>query len=418
MSNKLLDELKWREIFNNVTSEERLDQIVKNKDGVYIGFDPSAISLHLGNYVMIRVLKIMKQHGLKTYALVGGATGMIGDPSGKSSERNLLDADTILKNKKNIALQLKKYADVDEIIDNYDFYSKMNFLDFLRDVGKHINVNYILEKETVKTRLETGISFTEFSYTLIQGYDFVKLYNDKQIYLQVGGSDQWGNITTGCELIRKFNGDNNKSCGLTINLLLKSDGKKFGKSEKGAIFLDKNLTPPYAMYHFLINQHDNDLEKLFKFLTNYSENEIKKIINEHQKDPKKRYGQQMLAKEIIKDIHSLEEYKNAENISKSLFNEDYSKLSENDLLDAFKGIESYTLKENNVAIIDILTNSGFMKSRREVRDLINQNGLSINGNKINDENYQINKENALHKKYFIIKKGKKTFYLIKVHNDK
>lgn len=414
MKNNLIEELKWRGILNNVTNEDKLDYVIKNHKGAYVGFDPSAKSLHLGNYAAIVLLRRFKKFGLKTFALVGGATGMIGDPSGKSSERQLLDMKQVELNKQGIKEQLLKYAHVDEIIDNYDFYKDFNFLDFLREVGKYINVNYMIEKEIVKTRLDVGISFTEFSYTLIQANDFLKLYQTKDVFLQAGGSDQWGNITTGCELIRKIVGDQNYACGLTINLLLKSDGKKFGKSEKGAIFLDPSLTSSYEMYQFLINQEDADVIRLLKFLTELDKDEIEKAETILKDDPKQKYAQKLLAKTIVTDIHGDEGYESSLKISNILFsNADPKTLSKKELETIYNVALKIDLDFNKYNLVDLLKVSNIATSNREAREFISQNAISINGNKYNDENLIIDDSFLLHNEYTIIKKGKRYNYIIK-----
>ncbi len=414
MSNNLLDELKWRGILNNVTNEEKLINATKKGLGAYIGFDPSAKSLHLGNYAAIMMLRRFKTYGLKTIALIGGATGMIGDPSGKSQERNLLDLETVNYNKKCIAEQLKKYAKVDEIVDNYDFYKDMTFLDFLRVVGKFINVNYMLEKETIKTRLETGISFTEFTYTLIQGYDFVQLYKNKGVAVQSGGSDQWGNITTGCEMIRKMVGDENDSCGLTLNLLLKSDGKKFGKSEKGAIFLDPELTSQYEMYQFLINQEDADVIRLLKYLTEMSQADIEALEKDLQTNPREKNAQKALAKEIVTQIHGEAGYNQAVKISNTLFGTQSPKeLTKEELAQIYKTALNADVVNKEYTLVEFLTTAKIASSNREARELITNNSISINGDKVTDIEAKINDSSKLFKEYTIVKKGKRNCFIIK-----
>lgn len=414
MSNNLLDELRWRGILNNVTNEEKVINATKQGLGAYIGFDPSAKSLHLGNYAAIMMLRRFKKYGLKTYALIGGATGMIGDPSGKSQERNLLDLETVVNNKKCIAAQLKQYAQVTEIVDNYDFYKDMTFLDFLRIVGKFINVNYMLEKETIKTRLETGISYTEFTYTLIQGYDFVQLYRDKGVALQSGGSDQWGNITTGCEMIRKMVGDENNSCGLTLNLLLKSDGTKFGKSEKGAIFLDPEMTSPYEMYQFLINQEDADVIRLLKYLTEMTKEEIENLEKDLQTNPREKQAQKALSKEIVTQIHGEEGYQQALKISNTLFGTQSPKeLSLQELQQIYKIALNASVENKEYTLVEFLTSTKIASSNREARELITNNSISINGDKITDIEAKIGIAHQLCNEYTIVKKGKRNCFIIK-----
>lgn len=411
MNNKIIDDLKWRGLLNNITNEDKLLKALKNKKGVYIGFDPSAKSLHLGNYVMIMMLKRFKAYGIPTFALVGGATGMIGDPSGKSSERNLLDIKSVNENKQYIIKQLKTLAQV-EVLDNYDHFKNFLFLDFLRDVGKLINVNYMLEKETISNRLENGISFTEFTYTLIQGYDFLFYYQTKNIAIQVGGSDQWGNITTGCEMIRKVIGDDNLACGITINLLLKANGTKFGKSEKGAIFLDESLTSAYEMYQFLINQEDKDVIKLLKTLTMLDKKEIEEIIKAVEQNPRAREAQKKLAQIIVSDIHGTTAYQQSIKISNALFNDDFSSLNEQELIQISKTIPNVQLQSRQYSLVELLVRAKIAPSNREARQLISSNAIMINGVKENEENKIFTNKNTIVKQFSIIKKGKRNYFII------
>jgi len=407
-----LEDLKSRGIINNITNEAKVIKAFEDKKGIYVGFDPSAESLHLGNYTMIMFLKRLARNNIKTYALVGGATGMIGDPSGKSSERNLLDENTIQNNKKLIKKQLSKISD-SEILDNYDHFKDMNFLTFLRTAGKLININYMLEKESINTRLQTGISFTEFTYTLIQGYDFLYLYENKNIYVQAGGSDQWGNITTGIEMIRKNFNSKTHAAGLTLNLLLKADGKKFGKSEKGAIFLEEKLTSPYEMYQFLINQNDIDVIKLLNFLTLIPTNEIKKINEKTLANPKEKIAQKILAEDIVVNIHGKEKYNQSLKISQTLFSGNILDLTINEIKMIFNTIPSIELIQKDYNLKEILILLEFSTSNRTSRELINNNSIEINGYKVKDENLIINNQTVIVKNYTIIKKGKKNYSLIK-----
>lgn len=410
----LLDDLQWRGLINAITNEDKLIEFIKNKKAAYVGFDPSAASLHLGNYVMIMMARRLISYGIKTYALVGGATGMIGDPSGKSSERNLLDEQTVINNKLAIIEQLKKYA-TNDIVDNYEHFRNMSFLTFLRDVGKYVNVNYLLEKEIIKTRLEsTGLSYTEFSYNLIQSYDFYCLYQDLGVHLQIGGSDQWGNITGGIELIRKMIGDeNNKAVGLTINLLTNSEGKKFGKSEKGAIFLDKNLTSPYEMYQYLINQSDEDVVKLLKVFTLLTREEIESILQEHNSDPSKRKAQQELANWVVSDIHGKEELANVISISQKLFSGNIKDINVNDLKLALSNVPNTNINFSELNIVDFLVEAKVVSSKTQARELVSSNSISINGDKVNDLNFIVSKANAFNNEFTVIRKGKKNYFIAK-----
>lgn len=408
-----LEDLQWRGLVNAITNETKLIKIVEDKRAAYVGFDPSAASLHLGNYVMIMMVRRLNLAGIKTYAIVGGATGMIGDPSGKSSERNLLDQSTVESNKKAIIEQLKRYATPD-IIDNYDHFKDMNYLTFLRDVGKLVNINYLLEKEIIKTRLETtGLSYTEFSYNLIQSYDFLKLYQEKNVHLQIGGSDQWGNITAGIEMIRKVIGDNNTAVGMTMNLLTNSEGKKFGKSEKGAIYLDKSLTSPYEMYQYLINQSDEDVIKLLKVFTLLTKQEIEEIQKQHLENPKDRIAQNALANWVLTDIHGNDELQNVIEISQKLFKGDIQGMKVEDLRIAFQTVPKAAVADTEYNIIDFLLQAHVVSSKTQARELVTTNAISINGLKINNVDFKVTKSDAFDKEFTIIKKGKKNYFIAK-----
>ena len=408
---KFLDDLKWRGILNSITNEEKFEKLVAENKCAYVGFDPSAISLHLGNYVMLMMVRRLNAAGIKTYAVVGGATGMIGDPSGKSAERNLLTADVVNKNKAAIVEQLKKYA-TNDVLDNYDNFKDMSFLTFLRDVGKMVSINYLLEKEVIKTRLETtGLSYTEFSYNLIQSYDFLTYYQKYNVALQVGGSDQWGNITAGIEMIRKTVGDDNVACGITMNLLTNSEGKKFGKSEKGAIFLNPELTSPYEMYQFLINQPDSEVIKLLKFLTMLSKDEIESIELVHTQEPFKRIAQQKLAEIVVSDVHGTETYNRVKEISSILFNGDITTLTTKELKMAMNNVPSAKMESSEMNIVDLLIALGVADSKRLARELVSNNSIMINGQKVNDTEFIVKKSNAFDNEFTVVKKGKKNYFV-------
>lgn len=406
----LIENLKKRTIINNITNEEKINNL-KNGEGIYIGFDPTAESLHLGNYIPITILKRFQKAGLKAYAVLGGATGMIGDPSFKANERKLLDKETLEKNKNAIKLQLEAFNI--EVIDNYDFYRDFNILDFLRYVGKHININYMINKESIATRLETGLSFTEFTYTILQGYDFAILYKNNNIKIQAGGSDQWGNITTGLELIRKFYGEND-ALGITLNLLKDANGNKFGKSVDGAIWLDSRKTSPYAMYQYLLNQSDQNVEKLLNWYTFLSDEEIKQVLFYHYQDPKKKLAQKMLALEVTQDIHGKSRAKMAKEITEILFEskKPISEITMEQLEMMKKDIPIFDNQNQKRKIIDYLVDFKICSSRREARELLSSNSISIDGQVINDENIEPFPRNFEYK-YMILKKGKKFFYIIK-----
>ena len=406
---ELINDLKNRNILNNIANEEKLYLLDKNIT-VYAGLDPTAKSLHLGNYIQIATLLRFKQFGIKPIAIIGGITGMIGDPSFRSSERQYLDEKVLLENKAAIIKQLKSF-DL-EVIDNLDFYKGWTIVDFLRNIGTLINVNYLLNKENIATRLEQGLSFTEFSYTLLQGWDFKTLYEKYNVKIQLGGSDQWGNITTGLEMIRKLYGEKNDAVAIVANLLLDESGKKFGKSTGGgSLWLDKELTSPYSIYQFLLNQSDEKVNELLNWLTFLDVNEIKQIIIKHNENKAQRYAQKILAYEVVKDIHSKEIACQCKNISDILFSKDkkISNLTLDDisLLKGFLPLYKY----NGETFIDFLKNNNIVSSNREAREFISKKTFIIDDFIVNDENTKI-EFNNFSKKYAILKKGKKEFFII------
>ena len=406
---ELINDLKNRNILNNIANEEKLYLLDKNIS-VYAGFDPTAKSLHLGNYIQIATLLRFKQFGIKPIAIIGGITGMIGDPSFRSSERQYLDEKVLLENKAAIIKQLKSF-DL-EVIDNLEFYKGWTIVDFLRNIGTLINVNYLLNKENIATRLEQGLSFTEFSYTLLQGWDFKTLYEKYNVKIQLGGSDQWGNITTGLEIIRKLYGEKNDAVAIVANLLLDESGKKFGKSTGGgSLWLDKELTSPYSIYQFLLNQSDEKVNELLNWLTFLDVNEIKQIIIKHNENKSQRYAQKILAYEVVKDIHSKEIACQCKNISDILFskNKKISSLTLDDisLLKGFLPLYKY----NGETFIDFLKNNNIVSSNREAREFISKKTFIIDDFIVDDENTKI-EFNNFSKKYAILKKGKKEFFII------
>ena len=406
---ELINDLKNRNILNNIANEEKLYLLDKNIS-VYAGFDPTAKSLHLGNYIQIATLLRFKQFGIKPIAIIGGITGMIGDPSFRSSERQYLDEKVLLENKAAIIKQLKSF-DL-EVIDNLEFYKGWTIVDFLRNIGTLINVNYLLNKENIATRLEQGLSFTEFSYTLLQGWDFKTLYEKYNVKIQLGGSDQWGNITTGLEMIRKLYGEKNDAVAIVANLLLDENGKKFGKSTGGgSLWLDKELTSPYSIYQFLLNQSDEKVNELLNWLTFLDVNEIKQIIIKHNENKSQRYAQKILAYEVVKDIHSKEIACQCKNISDILFSKDkkISSLTLDDisLLKGFLPLYKY----NGETFIDFLKNNNIVSSNREAREFISKKTFIIDDVIVDDENTKI-EFNNFSKKYAILKKGKKEFFII------
>ena len=403
----IINELKNRGILKQVTNEEKFNSL-KGTEGVYIGFDPTAKSLHLGNYVQMAILKRFADFGFKPVAVLGGATGMIGDPSGKASERNLLSEEELNDYKNKIRGQLENFGF--NVIDNYDFYKNMSVIDYLRTVGKHLNVNYMLAKDSVSSRLENGISYTEFSYQLIQGWDFKKLYDEQDVRIQVGGSDQWGNITSGVELIRKTVGDDNLALGMTTNLLTTASGKKFGKSEGNALWLDKSMTTPFELYQYLISSSDDDAEKFLMWLTFIPVEEIKSIMEEHAKNPAARHAQKTLAHEVVKTIHSQEDADNAVVITNILFGSmQVSELNTNQALSLEGNIPTFTNVKGNIQ--DVLVEINAAQSKREAREFLSSGAVEVNGNKV-DEAFELT-NNAFDGKANIIKRGKKKTFLIK-----
>jgi tyrosyl-tRNA synthetase len=422
----LIEELRWRGMVQDITpgTEEQLN---KERTSAYIGFDPTADSLHIGSLVPILLLVHLQKAGHKPFALVGGATGMVGDPSGKSEERNLLSEEVLQRNQAGVKKQLAKFLDFDEsktnsaiMVNNYDWFKDMLFLDFIRDVGKHITVNYMMAKDSVKKRIEgeTGISFTEFTYQLIQGYDFYWLYKHHNCKLQMGGSDQWGNITTGTELIRrKANGD---AFAFTCPLLTKSDGGKFGKTEKGNIWLDAEKTSPYHFYQFWLNAADEDAKKWIKIFTFLSKEAIDDLIQQHDENAANRLLQKTLAKEITQFVHGEEGLKQALETTEKLFanqKADAESLSAEDL-ESMEGVVeiNYNSSKINagVDVISFLAETNIFPSKGEARKMIQNGGVSINRKKISGLEFQVSDDLLLHNKYLLIQKGKKNYYLVKV----
>ncbi|MGN6401589.1 MAG: tyrosine--tRNA ligase [Flavisolibacter sp.] len=420
----LIAELRWRGLIQDITPGTE-EQLLKEMTSGYIGFDPTADSLHIGSLVPILILVHMQRAGHKPFALVGGATGMVGDPSGKSAERNLLSENVLKKNQEGVKKQLMKFLDFNpskpnaaEMVNNYDWFKDMNFLQFIRDVGKHISVNYMMSKDSVRKRLdgETGISFTEFTYQLIQGYDFYWLYQNKNCKLQMGGSDQWGNITTGTELIRRKAGG--EAFAFTCPLITKADGGKFGKTEQGNVWLDAEKTTPYQFYQFWLNAADSDAEKWIKIFTFLPQDEINNLIEEHHKDQSKRVLQKRLAQELTIFVHGVEEYSKAIETTQKLFaqqNASTESLSEDDL----KGMQgivhvnySKDQLQNGADVITLLTDTNIFPSKGEARKMIQNGGVSINRKKVDNLQMTIDSSLLLHGKYLLIQKGKKNYYLL------
>ena len=398
------------------------DQFQKEMTSTYIGFDPTADSLHIGSLVQIMILVHLQRCGHQPVALMGGATGMVGDPSGKSKERNMLSEDILNHNLASVEKQLKRFLDFDcgnnsaLIVNNYDWFKDFSFLSFIREVGKHISINYMLAKDSVKSRLETGMSFTEFSYQLVQGYDFYWLYKNKNCKVQVGGSDQWGNITTGTELIRRKEGKT--AFAVTTPLLKKADGGKFGKTEEGNVWLDKKLTSPYKFYQFWLNSSDEDAKTYIRIFTLFGKEKIESLEKDHDEQPHLRMLQKELAKDITIRVHSQEDYQSAITASNILFGkstaDDLLSLDEQTFLSVFDGVPQFnvSMDDLNVPTLDFLVErTKVFQSKGEARRMISSNAVSINKQKINEEKTLSNSD-LLSDKYLLVQKGKKNYFLI------
>ena len=425
-----IKELEWRGMIHDMIpgTEEALQ---KGMVSGYVGIDPTADSLHIGHLVGIMMLRHLQRSGHRPIALIGGATGMIGDPSGKSKERNLLDEETLRHNQACIKKQLERFLDFDSdaenaavLVNNYDWMKDYSFLDFIRDVGKHITVNYMMAKESVKKRLEAnaieGLSFTEFSYQLLQGYDYLHLYQTENVRLQLGGSDQWGNITTGVELIRRVLGVSD-ALAVTCPLITKADGGKFGKSESGNVWLDRRYTTPYKFYQFWFNVSDEDAKKYIRIFTDLTKEEIEALEMEHDKAPHERLLQRRLAEEITVMVHSREDYDTAVRASEILFGnatkETLSSIDEETFLSVFDGVPMAEVSKSDLdgttGLLDLLVSKcGFFKSNGELRKLIQSGGISINKEKVSDSQYMPTADDLVEGSYMLIQKGKKNYFLV------
>ena len=418
-----IKELQWRGMIHDIMPGTK--EALNKPTAGYIGFDPTADSLHIGSLVQIMILVHLQQAGHRPIALVGGATGMVGDPSGKSKERNLLDQNEIEKNITGVRTQLEKFLNFDcgensaELVNNYNWFKEMNFLDFIRDVGKHITVNYMMAKDSVKSRMETGISFTEFTYQLVQGYDYYWLNKNKGCVIQLGGSDQWGNIVTGTELIRRMGGG--EAYAVTTPLIKKADGSKFGKTESGNVWLDRKRTSPYKFYQYWLNSSDEDAKTYIKIFTLKSEEEINSIIAEHEEAPHVRLLQKSLAEEITTRVHSKEDYEAAVEASNVLFakstSETLKNLSEEDMLSIFEGVPKAEISlaelEAGIDLVDLLVEkTSFLPSNKEARRAIKENSISLNKDKVTDE-LLVNKTHLVSDKYLLLQRRKKKYFLVK-----
>ena len=423
-----VEELRWRGMLHDIMpgTEELFNKEVCS---VYLGIDPTADSLHIGHLVGIMMLSHLQRCGHRPIALLGGATGMIGDPSGKSQERNLLDEETLRHNQACIKKQLSKFLDFDSqepnaavLVNNYDWMSKFSFLEFIRDIGKHLTVNYMMAKDSVKKRFNgegDGMSFTEFSYQLVQGYDFLHLYQTQNCKVQMGGSDQWGNITTGTELIRRM--INGEAYALTCPLITKADGGKFGKTEKGNVWLDPARTSPYAFYQFWLNCSDDDSKRYIRIFTHFTKEEIEEMERQHDAEPHLRILQKALAKDLTVRVHSQEDYDAAVNASEILFGkgtaENLSALSEEMFLSVFEGVPQFevptTILDENCGVVDFLAkHTQVFNSNGEARRMLKDNGVAINKTKVKEDK-TVTRDDLLNGKYVLVQKGKKNYYIVK-----
>jgi tyrosyl-tRNA synthetase len=429
MAKNFVAELKWRGMLHDVMPDTE-EHLLKGMQSAYVGIDPTADSLHIGHLVGVMMLKHFQLAGHKPFALIGGATGMIGDPSGKSQERNLLDEATLRHNENALKEQLSRFLDFDTqeangavLVNNYDWMKDFSFLEFIRDVGKHITVNYMMSKDSVKKRLSSdaaeGMSFTEFTYQLVQGYDFLHLYREHQCTLQMGGSDQWGNITTGTELIRRIGGG--KGYAMTCPLITKADGTKFGKTEGGNIWLDENRTSPYAFYQYWLNTSDEDAEKYIKIFTLLTQEEIESLIATHKEAPHQRTLQKRLAEEVTTMVHSKEALENAVKASEILFGkstaDDVRSLDAKTFLEIFDGVPQATLSTSELndgldMIGALAAKTGFLSSNGEARRELKQNSISLNKEKVGEE-YTITKKDLIADQYALLQRGKKKYFIIR-----
>ena len=402
----LFEDLKYRGLIKDISSPELEDKLNNEKLTFYIGTDPTADSMHIGHFSSFLIATRLAKYGHKPILLIGGATGLIGDPK-PSKERPMITPEEVEHNVEGLTKQAKEIFGF-EVVNNYDWTKNIITIDILREWGKYINVNYMLDKDIISRRLESGITFCEFAYTIMQGLDFVTLYEQKGVTLQVAGSDQWGNITTGIELARKKL--DKELYGMTMPLVLDANGVKFGKTEGNALWLDKNKTSSYELYQYLINSSDICVIDYLKKLTFLTKEEIEKIEIEHNKAPELRIAQETLAREVITFLHGSEEYEKAKKISKALFTDEIKTLDAKTLKDNFKDVPSFVIN-SDINIIDLLVNNKICSSKREARELVNGNAISINNDKITDENYLVTKNNAIDKEVVIIKKGKKKYFL-------
>ena len=417
----LLHELKERGLVNQITDEEGLEKnLNENKITLYCGFDPTADSLHVGHLVPLLMLRRFQNEGHRPVALVGGGTGLIGDPSFRNEERQLNDESVVKDWSDQLKNQISKFIDFDreenpaQIVNNYEWLSTMSAIELLRDVGKHFSVNYMLAKESVEARIEHGISFTEFSYILLQSLDFLRLYQNENCTLQIGGSDQWGNITAGLELIRRAHqGEEAKAFGLTVPLITKADGTKFGKTAGGALWLDPKKTTPYEFYQYWINTDDRDVIKFLKYFTFLSLDEIDKLEEEVEKRPEQRKAQQALAEELTTLVHGEEALNQAIRISEALFSGDIKSLNKEEIEAGFKDVPSHTLTEEEKPLVDLLVEANISSSKRQAREDIKNGAIYINGDRQDDLSYVVDEKDKIGGEFTVIRRGKKRYFLIR-----
>lgn len=406
---KLYDELKWRGLINDVTSPALEEKLNQGGLTFYIGTDPTGDSLHIGHYSSLLCAKRLKEHGHHPIMLVGGATGFIGDPKA-SGERVMLTKEILASNYEALRKQIQELFGF-EMVNNLDWTKDLSVIDYLRDLGKYFNVSYMINKDTVRRRLESGISYTEFSYMVLQSFDFLHLYEEKGVTLQIGGQDQWGNITSGLELIRKKHGSDVECYGLTMPLITKADGTKFGKSESGNVWLNKTKTSPYEMYQFLVNAEDEKVIDYLKKLTFLDHETIQALEAKVQAEPFRREAQKALAKEVVVFLHGEDAYHKARKISDALFKGNIKALGSDELQDALKGFEKRSVCEG-ASLVDVLVQASIAQSRREAREWIQQGSIQVNGDKIIDVDYLVKKEHALCENKTLIKKGKRNYFVI------
>lgn len=416
----LLQDLQWRGIVYQQTDEEGIKEVLdKEKISLYCGVDPTADSMHIGHLLPFLTLRRFQQSGHRPIVLVGGATGLIGDPSGKSEERKLQTLEQVQLNVEGIKGQLNRLFNFEGengavMVNNYDWAGSMDIVTFLRDFGKHVGVNYMLAKDTISSRLETGISFTEFTYTILQAMDFYYLHKNHECRMQIGGSDQWGNITTGLELIRKMSPEGSKAFGLTIPLVTKADGTKFGKTEGGAVWLDPEKTSPYEFYQFWINTSDADVVKYLKFFTFLSKEEIEELEKAVQEEPHLRKAQKALGEEMTRLIHGEEALQQAIRISAALFSGDIQSLTGSEIKQGFKDVPSFTYEQgSSLNIVELLVNAGIVQSKRQAREDVTNGAISVNGVRVSELEYTVDEKDRIDGEFTVIRRGKKKYFLIK-----